>query len=132
MSSNSSGVTYHTIHLIKLSYTSLSCRFAKAFLSRCHKHKRCRDFGKTVLIALFIALSPSVTTEIGVLLFIATSIFCNTQVYVLTFSLTNSPKPNTIVYRWWLTPTNMTRGFLYTFVLYVVSNATTSPKTCII
>lgn len=44
------------------------------------------------------------------------------------FSSLSNAHPNNVFWRWWFEPTNIANGISYMFVLYVVSNVTTSPK----
>ena len=68
-----------------------------ALRARCHEQSLWLAFGKTVLIALCIALSPSVTTETSDLLFIASWNACRSHVYASSVSTFNKPLPKTIV-----------------------------------
>jgi ABC-type transporter Mla maintaining outer membrane lipid asymmetry permease subunit MlaE len=68
-------------------YCECDPNFSGSFSNMCHKHHMCRVFGKTFLIAFFIALFWSVIIALGALSFMQFNHVSNNHTNVFVSSL---------------------------------------------
>ena len=83
------------MHLENVFVKSLIYTFVNEFRYRCHSMPH---IGKNFFNRLNIALSPSVTREMGLLFIITIRNVSNTHSYVPILSFINSSQPNTTVW----------------------------------